>query len=56
MLASLVTAFKVWQCKPSTGHDEEDNSPKANNLGKPATNTLRNSKRAANKKNPVHET
>ena len=22
---------KVWQNKPSTGHDEKDNSPKANN-------------------------
>ena len=22
---------QVWQYKPSTGHDEEDNSPEANN-------------------------
>ena len=40
---------QVWQYKPSTGHDKEDNSSKANNLEKLATSTLRNSKRVVNK-------
>ena len=41
---------KVWQNNPGTGHDEEDNSSKVNNLEKLATNALLSSKRIDNKK------
>ena len=49
---AIVTGIcvKVWQKKPGTGHDEEGNGPKANNLGKLASSVLTNSKRTTRKK------
>ena len=49
---AIVTGIcvKVWQKKPGTGHDEEGNSLKANNLRKLASKSLTNSKRLTRKK------
>ena len=43
---------KVWQSKPGTGHDKEDNSLKANYLRKLAINALISSKRIGKKEAP----
>ena len=49
---AIVTGIcvKVWQSKSGTGHDEEGNSLKANNLRKLASKALTNSKRLTRKK------